>query len=185
MPIVLAIPVIVEGILWVAATVGVVGTAHVVLPGKEEREQSIRDLGNAMSMSNAQDDAKANADSGSAAATCAAGNCPPPECKNLVENMDHKNRKLKKELRKYDPASDAQGGHSYMGADGVMKVTKPGGHYKEIRDIQRGLKNDLEQYNKSKCYNNQGPADKATREAAQKGLNEPIEVPPGMSFIPL
>jgi hypothetical protein len=137
------------------------------------------------SVENADEQAGTQLDSGTAAATCATGNCPPPECKNLVDNMDHKNRKLKKELNQYNPASDAQGGHSYMGADGLMKLTKPGGHYKEIRDIQRGLKNDLEQYNKRKCYSSQGPADKATREAAQKGLNEPIEVPPGSSFIPL
>jgi hypothetical protein len=172
MPAPLAIPIAIKGgELLIAGGVAATGaflTWWYGAGGKEQTEQAANALANSISnsMSGADEQAETKLESGSVAATCAAGNCPPPECKNLVENMDHKNRKLKKELNKYDPVSDAQGGHTYMGADGLLKVTKPGGHYKEIRYIQRGLKNDLEQYNKRKCYNSQGPADKATREAA-------------------
>jgi hypothetical protein len=176
-----AIPPIVEGIIWLGAALGI---GHQVLPGKEEREQSIRDLGNAMAMSNAQDDAKANADSGAAVDACST--CPPPpECKNIVDDMERKNRALNKELDKYVPTSDAIGGHPYAGPGGITKFTKPGGHYKEIRDLQRGLKNDMRRYGESKCYNNAPARDKITRDAAQKGINEKIEVPPGIPFIPL
>jgi hypothetical protein len=120
------------------------------------------------------------------AATCATGNCPPPpECQNIIEDMEKKNRALNKELGKYDPTSDAIGGHAYMGPGGILKYTKPGGHYQEIRDLQRGLKGDMQRYNKSKCYNTPGASDKITREAAQKNISETIEVPPGFPFIPL
>jgi hypothetical protein len=70
---VIAIPPIVKGIVMLG---GMLGIGHQVVPGKEGREQSIRDLANAMS--NAQNDAKTKATGGTTAATCAAGNCPPP-----------------------------------------------------------------------------------------------------------
>lgn len=62
-----------------------------------------------------------------------------------------KNEALNEELRRYDPVSDAQGGHPYAGPGGVTRYTQPGGHYQEIRDLQRGLRNDLERYNRRRC----------------------------------
>jgi hypothetical protein len=135
------------------------------------------------STSNADSQADKKLATGAAADACST--CQPPECKDTVKKMDEKNRKLKKELNKYDPASDAKGGHTYKTPDGVTRTTVPGGHYKEIRDIQRGLKNELEKYNKQKCYSSPGPTDKITREAAQKGVSQSIEVPPGFPSIPL
>jgi hypothetical protein len=67
-----AVPPIVEGLILLGAGLGI---THQVAPGKEAREQSIRDLADAMS--NAQNDAKTKASGGTTAATCAAGNCPP------------------------------------------------------------------------------------------------------------
>jgi hypothetical protein len=122
MPIVLAIPVIVEGILWAAATVGVVGTAHVVLPGKEEREQSIRELGNAMSMSNAQEDAKANADTSAAAATCATGTCANP-CAHLACGVPGTRYRGGAHSCMKTPTGDALDSH-HMPADSISPVNR-------------------------------------------------------------
>lgn len=106
-----AIPVVVEGLLWLGATIGIVGTAHQVLPGKEQREQDLANLGNAIAgnnsaaMSNAQDDAKARAAPGTVAATCATGNCPPPpECKE--KNKKVKERRDEMEKRYNDLLKD-------------------------------------------------------------------------------
>jgi hypothetical protein len=81
---VIAIPPIIEGLIWLGAALGI---GHQVAPGKEGREQSIRDLGNAMSMSNAQDDAKANADTGTTAATCASGKCAE-DCAPFIQQIE-------------------------------------------------------------------------------------------------
>ena len=120
-------------------------------------------------------------------ATCATGECPPqqsPECRQALENMREKINKFVNEMKKYDAVSDAVGGHSYM-LNGVLKTTVPGGHYQEIRDLQRGLKNELEKYNKKKCYSNASNGDKAVRNQAQQMSSQGVQVPPGMSFIPL
>jgi hypothetical protein len=120
-------------------------------------------------------------------ATCATGECPPqqsPECRQSIENMREKTNKFINEMKKYNAISDAAGGHSYM-LNGVMRTTVPGGHYQEIRDLQRGLKNELETYNKKKCYSNASKGEKAVRNQAQQTSSQNVEVPPGIPFIPL
>ncbi|CAM5372657.1 hypothetical protein MAUB1S_06382 [Mycolicibacterium aubagnense] len=128
---------------------------------------------------------QSQAQTGATTATCATGNCPPsPDCRNIVEKMRGKIEGYIKELRKYDPVSDAAGGHQYM-LNGVLRTTVPGGHYKEIRALQRGLKNELTSYNQKKCYDNATEGDKAVRNQAQRISSQNVEVPPGIPFEPL
>lgn len=68
---------------------------------------------------------------------------PCDKCKELREKIYRMNDLLRNELGKYDPAADAQGGFPMAYGSGI---TSPGGHYKEIKDLQRGLKNWLEYY---------------------------------------
>jgi hypothetical protein len=100
-----AIPPIIEGLILLGAGLGI---THHVAPGKEQREQSIRDLANAMS--NAQNDAKTKAAGGTEAATCATGNCPPPlppECKEKAD-------KVKEALYRNKRALGGGGAHGYL-----------------------------------------------------------------------
>ncbi len=127
-------------------------------------------------------DTQADAQTKANTATCATGNCPPPpECEGILAEMRKKIQLLKKELAKYDPILDAQGGFPMGGG----KLTSPGGHYKEIRDLQRGLKNEGQAFNKNKCYDKVSKADKVTRDHADSLTNQNIEIPPGQDFIPL
>lgn len=165
--------------------------AHKVFPGTEEREESLRNLGEATignnaasQMVNAESGAEAGAVAGRLADACSTCE-PPPECSGLINDMDNKNRKLKSELNKYDPISDANGGVQYRLPTGQMAYTAPGGHYIEIRNLQRGIKGDMERYNRRRCYNTPGSSDKATIRAAQNSVNQDIRVPPGHIFIPL
>lgn len=115
----------------------------------------------------------------------ACSNCQQPNgCSDIVAGMRRKNEALNDELRRYDPAADAQGGHTYF-VNGVQQTTVPGGHYQEIRALQRGLKNDLQRYNRDRCYNGAPESDSITRRAAQQNVNRQIDIPPGQNFIPL
>jgi RHS repeat-associated protein len=76
------------------------------------------------------------------------------ECDQLRGQIYSKFFKLIVELRKYDPVGDAIGG--FKAARG--RITKPGGHYEEITNLQRGLKNDIDEYNR-KCRNFDDPDD--------------------------
>lgn len=60
-------------------------------------------------------------------------------------------------------------------AGGVLRHTKPCGHYMEILDLQRGIKKSMKQYANSKCYNGASKDGKATVRAGQDQLNEPVE----------
>ncbi len=67
----------------------------------------------------------------------------PPEdpCKKARLDVDSQYAKLLYELRKYVPADDALGGFKKHG--NIPGLTKPCGHYKKVRNYQRGLKNKL------------------------------------------
>ena len=65
------------------------------------------------------------------------------QCRNLRTNIAVKTALLLKEFSKYDRVSDGIGGHT-----GPWGTTKPGGHFKEIGDLQRGLKKDIANYKK-------------------------------------
>ena len=93
------------------------------------------------------------------------------KCKKDRVEIQEKYGKLGKELRKYDPVSDAKGGFlSHVGT-----ITKPGGHYKKIKDLQRGLKNDLTAFQKE-CSGSGVKIDKKVDNAA----NQTIVKPPGI-----
>lgn len=64
------------------------------------------------------------------------------ECRIFRESIMRKHYLLRKEIMKYNPLLDARGGFPMAGGG----VTKPGGHYKEIGDLQRGIKKDLKRY---------------------------------------
>jgi RHS repeat-associated protein len=66
------------------------------------------------------------------------------ECRQLRSDIMSKYFKLMGELSKYNPQTDAIGGFPMAGGG----VTKPGGHYQEIQNLQRGIKNDIARYNK-------------------------------------
>lgn len=106
------------------------------------------------------------------------GSCDPEACGKLRADIFRKFSLLLNELRKYDPVGDAGGGFLTWGG----RLTKPGGHYQEIRDLQRGLKNDIERYNREcKDRDNGGggtfyPIARSIDEAA----NRPVPVPPGL-----
>jgi RHS repeat-associated protein len=69
-------------------------------------------------------------------------------CAKLRDSIDRKFDKLKNEFGKYDPEQDYLGGHVMRWGSGF---TKPGGHFIEISDLQRGLANDIAQYEKLRC----------------------------------
>jgi hypothetical protein len=129
-------------------------------------------------------DADAKTETKDAVATDACSTCEPPGCDSIIQRMDEKNRSFKKEVDKYDPIEDAKGGHKYW-ARGVERITKPGGHYQEIRELQRGLKKDLVKFNQKECAKSGRQNAKSTRDAAQKNVNREIGPPPGIPFIPL
>jgi hypothetical protein len=97
-------------------------------------------------------------------------NDPPDHCKLLRQSIFEQFQKLGKELRKYDPEKDAIGGFPMRGG----KLTKPCGHYKEIRDLQKGLKNRLTKF-QSDCLKSGVKIDKLIDIMA----NKIIPIPPG------
>lgn len=66
------------------------------------------------------------------------------ECRRLREQIYRKNGLLEDELFRYDPVKDGVGGFPMPYGSGR---TRPGGHYDEIKDLQRGLKKDIKRYN--------------------------------------
>lgn len=187
MPVILGVPLA----YWVIGGLGSVGIVEYYRPGGA-KDQMVDALSRpsypsfddqVMMNQNANQQASQALSQGTAVGACST--CFPPECRDLVEKMRGKNSDLIKELRKYDPVQDAIGGHTFM-AGGVLRITRPGGHYQEIRDLQRGLKNNLHAYHRSQCYDkNPSNGDKSVRDQAQDLSSRNIEVPPGMNYIPL
>jgi hypothetical protein len=108
----------------------------------------------------------------SEAKSCAVQECPEKkrqECGALRADILSKYQKLGNELQKYDPAADAIGGFKMK-----WGVTKPCGHYIEISNLQRGLKNDLESFQKE-CGGSGVKIDRNVDRMA----NQTIERPPG------
>jgi uncharacterized Zn-binding protein involved in type VI secretion len=94
------------------------------------------------------------------------------KCKEQRAAINEKYQKLGKELRKYDPVADAKGGFMTFGG----KLTKPGGHYTEIKDLQRGLKNDLTKFTKE-CAGSGVALDKNVDRAANAEIVKPPGIP--------
>jgi uncharacterized Zn-binding protein involved in type VI secretion len=104
----------------------------------------------------------------------ASGAASSPEevkkCKEQRGKIQGKYKKLGKELRKYVPAKDAIGGFPMRGG----KLTKPCGHFIEIKDLQRGLKNDLTKFNRD-CAG----SGVALNRNVDRMASRPIVRPPG------
>ena len=107
---------------------------------------------------------------------------PPPltpeqekkkKCAKMKGEAMAKHEKLKKEFRKYDPVKDAKGGFPMGGG----KLTKPGGHYIEMRNLQKGLRRDIMEYERE-CGKNLPPDLVAD-------ANKEVAIPPGQSHIPI
>ena len=64
------------------------------------------------------------------------------ECRKFRQNIMRKHSLLRKNLMRYNPILDAKGGFPMRGGG----LTAPGGHYTKIRNLQRGIKRDLEEY---------------------------------------
>ena len=62
-------------------------------------------------------------------------------CRELLEKLQELTDKLRHELKKYNPVLDGRGGFPY-----AHGVTKPGGHYTEIKNLQKGVKNKLSKW---------------------------------------
>lgn len=96
-------------------------------------------------------------------------------CDAFRVNIMRKFGLLIKELTKYDPIADGKGGFPMKYGSGV---TKPGGHYKEITDLQRGLKRDLALY-QANCRkdNDDGnpPIHRSVDEACNRDVPEPVD----------
>ncbi|PKA73057.1 RHS repeat-associated protein [Pseudomonas baetica] len=100
-------------------------------------------------------------------------------CYAKLTKIEDKTRLLSHEFSKYNPIEDAKGGHVHKHG-----VTVPGGHYKEIRDLQRGIKNSLKDYSDSEC-NCQclGIKAKPVLDRAEGYANRHVVVPPGVAPI--
>lgn len=121
---------------------------------------------------------KAEEDTREAAAADVCTTCRPPKCDGFVEAMRSNVEKFDSKLDKYDPASDALGGHTYS-AGGVVKVTQPCTHYKALKEIQSGLRKRLEQYSRNKCSTNAPDGDQEVVDAARTRADKGIVIPPG------
>ncbi|WP_429924926.1 hypothetical protein ACQY1H_05340 [Agrobacterium vitis] len=182
MPLLLGIP-LAEWLLGGTA-LGAAGWLYYRPGGTKDQLVDALSKPSAVQMSEQADEA-ASTDLDQTSATDACSTCFPPECRNLIEKMRKKIESYLAEKDKYAPADDAVGGFPFM-AGGVLKKTSPGGHYKEMRALQRGLKNDLEAYNRNQCYDkNPTDGDKFIRKQAERLKSDDVEVPPGIDFEPL
>jgi uncharacterized protein RhaS with RHS repeats len=103
------------------------------------------------------------------------------ECQNLRDDIYRKYQLLQDELNAYNPILDGQGGFPMPYGSGS---TKPGGHYHEITDLQRGLKQDLQRYNqRCRCDKDDGGNPPIPR-SADAPANTPVP-PPVYPFAPL
>lgn len=93
------------------------------------------------------------------------------KCKESRADILRKAKLLHKEILKYDPVKDARGGFPMRGG----KLTKPGGHYNEMKDLQRGLKKDLKKFS-GECAGSGVQIDKSVDRMA----NKVIVKPPGL-----
>jgi hypothetical protein len=69
-------------------------------------------------------------------------------CREAAEHIERAVDHIEHELAKYDPVSDAAGGHPMGGG----RVTSPGGHYIEIRQEQNRLNRNLERFSSNNCF---------------------------------
>jgi RHS repeat-associated protein len=105
------------------------------------------------------------------------------KCTEYIYNMGAGEANVAHELSKYDPIKDAVGGFKMKGG----KLTKPCGHYREMRQEQLRIKNNLEKYRECKCEKrpNRGLGERAVVISAEATRYLTIQVPPGCQFLDL
>jgi RHS repeat-associated protein len=81
------------------------------------------------------------------------------QCENIRRNIEKKLKLFKENYDKYDPEQDYYGGFSMKYGTGI---TKPGGHYDELMDLQKGINNDIKAYIKARCMDDDGPGGPGT-----------------------
>ena len=97
------------------------------------------------------------------------------ECAKMMSDMAIKSGKLVKEIAKYDPTEDGKGEHKMKWGSGK---TRPGGHYKEIMDLKRGIFNDYNKFLKEcGCDDDPDDRDKQDLKTLEDLLNQNIPVP--------
>jgi RHS repeat-associated protein len=94
------------------------------------------------------------------------------ECNALRVQIFTKAKDLLDDLRRYDPVADGRGGFPMAGG----KLTKPGGHYIEIKQRQRGIKNDILRYIKG-CINNNDDDNPSIPRYVDDMANRPVQPP--------
>jgi RHS repeat-associated protein len=89
------------------------------------------------------------------------------KCDELRAAILSKAGKLLNELRKYDPVLDGAGG----------PVWQPGGHFVEIINLQRGIKNDLTRYIEECIKNKGGPSGPPIPHWIDEAANRRVPLP--------
>lgn len=104
---------------------------------------------------------------------------PAARCAQILNEINSRIKAFNDEMSAYDPVLDARGGFTH-----AHGTTVPGGHYIEIRQLQRGIKNRLREFNTGECPCTLSPVKyQVTIARAQAVVNKPIAIPPGSSFI--
>lgn len=107
-------------------------------------------------------------------------------CGYLYTEILRKANALLSDLRRYNPVLDAFGGHPITKGGKVIGKTKPGGHFQEIQERQRGLKGSLGRYVKECLSDNDDcdgdgpntPPPPAIPRWIDQMANRPVEPPP-------
>jgi len=99
-------------------------------------------------------------------------------CERIKAQIEHRMREFDEEMAKYNPVSDFYGGHTYVRKDGFVGLTKPGGHYNKLQDLQKGLRNKIREWEKQ-CKNDRfgGPPVVPLPEGARARSNRVIDPP--------
>jgi RHS repeat-associated protein len=99
------------------------------------------------------------------------------DCAQFRQEIIRRGISLLSDIQRYNPLDDI-GGHIYW-AGGKLRVTKPWGHYDEIKGRQSGLKQDITRYVSEclkKCDDDDGP-NPPLPEPLDRLVNKKIEEP--------
>ncbi len=117
------------------------------------------------------------------------------QCAALLASIQAQYAKLVAELNKYDPNTDWMGGFPISPKKGGG-FTKPGGHFKKIEDLQRGLRNRIQQYMGLDCEDDDsqggggtGAVPSSILDAATQSVPSPnfpfLPIPPAGEAVPI
>jgi hypothetical protein len=104
------------------------------------------------SVENADEQAGTQLDSGTAAATCATGNCPPPpECKDLNDKAKSKRDEIRKRIQELrEDKRDLFKNHYYK-SQAHPTYGSWIGHIEQLEGWQQGLRNILDKARNKNC----------------------------------